>query len=73
MYVLDLWDETELMSHDRLTYCGKVPLNWIDPDEAQRVILAVIKLNATETEDYRGSVLINPGVRWMIAVHKSPC
>jgi len=39
-----------------------LPMDWIDPTEDERVILAVIRLRATETGDnYRGPVIFNPG------------
>lgn len=40
-----------------------VPLDWLDPTEDDRVVLAVARLRATETKagDYKGPVFFNPG------------
>ncbi|KAH8812707.1 TAP-like protein-domain-containing protein, partial [Xylogone sp. PMI_703] len=38
-----------------------VPLDWLDPSDDARVVLAVIKLPATDLEDYKGPVFTNPG------------
>lgn len=38
-----------------------VPIDWIDPTEDDRVVLAVIRLPAVNREDYRGPVIFNPG------------
>ncbi|KAI0542796.1 hypothetical protein GGR58DRAFT_171322 [Xylaria digitata] len=38
-----------------------LPMDWLDPSDEERVALAVIRLRATETEDYRGPVIFNPG------------
>lgn len=38
-----------------------LPLDWLDPSEDERVIIAVARLRATETDDYRGPVFFNPG------------
>lgn len=38
-----------------------VPLNWLEPSDAQRAIIAVIRLRATDTADYRGAMIFNPG------------
>lgn len=39
-----------------------MPLDWLEPTEEQRVVLAVIRLEAKNKDDYRGPVFINPGV-----------
>ncbi|RDW82867.1 hypothetical protein BP6252_03979 [Coleophoma cylindrospora] len=38
-----------------------VPLDWLDPSEEKRVVLAVIRLEAKNKLDYKGPVFINPG------------
>lgn len=38
-----------------------VPVNWQQPREDDRVILAIARLRATNTTDYRGPVFFNPG------------
>ncbi|KAI1398387.1 alpha/beta-hydrolase [Hypoxylon fuscum] len=40
-----------------------VPMDWLDPsdDAHERVALAVIRLGATETDDYKGPIFFNPG------------
>lgn len=38
-----------------------LPVDWLDPTEDDRVVIAVARLRATETHDYRGPVFFNPG------------
>lgn len=38
-----------------------VPVDWLDPREDERVVLAIARLRATETADYKGPVFFNPG------------
>ncbi|KAI1343268.1 hypothetical protein F5Y15DRAFT_369532 [Xylariaceae sp. FL0016] len=38
-----------------------VPMDWLDPTDDERVVLAVVRLGATELDDYRGPVFFNPG------------
>ncbi|KAK0120000.1 hypothetical protein ONS95_011418 [Cadophora gregata] len=38
-----------------------VPLDWQDPSDDLRASIAMIKLNATDRKDYKGSLFINPG------------
>ncbi|KAH8663412.1 TAP-like protein-domain-containing protein [Tricladium varicosporioides] len=38
-----------------------VPLDWLEPSEEHRASIAVIRYNATDKTDYKGSVFINPG------------
>lgn len=39
-------------------------MNWADPDgDDRRVILAILRIPATDLEDYKGPVFLNPGVR----------
>ncbi|KAK4167179.1 Alpha/Beta hydrolase protein [Cladorrhinum sp. PSN259] len=38
-----------------------VPMDWQDPSEENRVVLAIIRLGATNLTDYRGPVFFNPG------------
>lgn len=40
----------------------KVPLDWLDPSDELRASIAVIRLNATDMENYKGPVFINPGM-----------
>ncbi|CAG8950556.1 hypothetical protein HYFRA_00002764 [Hymenoscyphus fraxineus] len=43
--------------------CAKldVPLDWLDPSDAYRASIAVIRFNATNKKNYKGSLFINPG------------
>ncbi|KFY31230.1 hypothetical protein V493_01285 [Pseudogymnoascus sp. VKM F-4281 (FW-2241)] len=43
--------------------CAKldVPLDWLDPSDDARAIIAIIRLRATDLDDYRGPVFFNPG------------
>lgn len=38
-----------------------VPVDWLEPSEDDRVILAIARLRATSTTDYKGPVFFNPG------------
>ncbi|KAI0105366.1 alpha/beta-hydrolase [Hypoxylon sp. NC0597] len=40
-----------------------LPMDWLEPsdDPHERVILAVIRLRATELDDYKGPIFFNPG------------
>ncbi|KAL8339750.1 hypothetical protein RB601_006051 [Gaeumannomyces tritici] len=38
-----------------------VPMDWLDPSNNSRVVLAVMRLRATNMTDYRGPVFFNPG------------
>lgn len=40
-----------------------VPMDWLSPsdDAHERVVLAVIRLRATELDDYKGPIFFNPG------------
>jgi pimeloyl-ACP methyl ester carboxylesterase len=38
-----------------------VPMDWLDPTDDQRVVLAVVRLPAANRTDYRGPVFFNPG------------
>lgn len=38
-----------------------VPLDWLDPSDDARAIIAVIRLPASDKNDYRGPVFTNPG------------
>ncbi|KAK8093672.1 hypothetical protein PG997_000357 [Apiospora hydei] len=38
-----------------------VPLDWQDPSEKERVVLAVIRSKAKTQKDYKGPVFLNPG------------
>ena len=43
--------------------CAKldVPLDWLDPSDDARAIIAIIRLRATDLDDYRGPAIFNPG------------
>lgn len=53
------WESCYDEGHD----CARldVPMDWIDPTDAQRVVLAVIRIRATDKSDYKGPVFFNPG------------
>lgn len=36
-------------------------MDWLDPSDDLRVVLAVIRLRATDTDNYRGPIFFNPG------------
>lgn len=38
-----------------------VPMDWLDPSDYKRVILAVSKIKATDTDNYKGAAFFNPG------------
>ncbi|KAL1878107.1 hypothetical protein VTK73DRAFT_8068 [Phialemonium thermophilum] len=38
-----------------------VPMDWQDPTDDERVVLAIIRLRAKNRTDYRGPVIFNPG------------
>lgn len=38
-----------------------VPVDWLDPQEDDRVVLAIARLRATDATDYKGPVIFNPG------------
>jgi hypothetical protein len=37
-------------------------MDWQDPSDELRVVLAVVRKPATNTTDYRGPIIVNPGV-----------
>jgi len=37
-------------------------MHYDDPSSNETVILAIVRLNATNRENYQGSILYNPGV-----------
>jgi hypothetical protein len=49
--------------YDDIYDCARLdlPMDWLDPTDDERVVLAVIRLRATERDDYRGPVIFNPG------------
>ncbi|KFY37283.1 hypothetical protein V494_04825 [Pseudogymnoascus sp. VKM F-4513 (FW-928)] len=65
----DSWDE--IVPSRNITWrkcfgdfdCAKldVPLDWLDPSDSTRAIIAIIRLRATDVDDYRGPVFFNPG------------
>ncbi|KZL64421.1 alpha/beta hydrolase fold family protein [Colletotrichum tofieldiae] len=38
-----------------------VPMDWQQPSDDRRVVLAITRIRATDTSDYRGPVIFNPG------------
>ncbi|KAK8134814.1 alpha/beta-hydrolase [Apiospora sp. TS-2023a] len=40
---------------------SKVPLDWQEPSDEERVVLAVIRSKAKTQQDYKGPVFVNPG------------
>lgn len=44
----------------------QVPLNWLEPTDDDRVVLAVIRAPAKNRKDYRGPVFVNPGVSYLV-------
>ncbi|RYP41271.1 hypothetical protein DL767_001125 [Monosporascus sp. MG133] len=38
-----------------------VPIDWLEPSDHEKVTLAVMRLKATDTSDYKGPVFFNPG------------
>ncbi|KAI1744717.1 hypothetical protein F4680DRAFT_233836 [Xylaria scruposa] len=38
-----------------------LPMDWLKPYNDERVTIAIIRLRATEVDDYRGPVIFNPG------------
>lgn len=38
-----------------------LPVDWLDPTDDDRVIIAIARLRATQKDDYRGPVFFNPG------------
>lgn len=49
-----------------------VPLDWLNPSDGRKVVLAVVRKNATDHTNYLGPVFVNPGgpggsgVEWVI-------
>lgn len=39
-----------------------MPLDWIEPLDEDRVVLAIIRAPAKSRKDYRGPIFVNPGV-----------
>ncbi|APA12989.1 hypothetical protein sscle_10g077590 [Sclerotinia sclerotiorum 1980 UF-70] len=39
----------------------EVPLDWLEPTNTSKVVLAVLRRNATASVDYKGPLFINPG------------
>ncbi|KUI59633.1 hypothetical protein VP1G_06887 [Cytospora mali] len=39
----------------------EVPMDWLEPENDQKVVIAIARLPATETNDYKGPVFFNPG------------
>ncbi|KAK4231079.1 TAP-like protein-domain-containing protein [Podospora fimiseda] len=53
------WHPCYSTQHD----CARldVPMDWQDPSDDKRVVLAIIRLRASNLSDYRGPVFFNPG------------
>ncbi|KAF7925507.1 uncharacterized protein EAE98_006732 [Botrytis deweyae] len=39
----------------------EVPLDWLEPTNSSKVVLAVLRKNATSKVDYKGPLFVNPG------------
>lgn len=39
----------------------EVPMDWLEPENGQLVVIAIARLPATQTKDYKGPVFFNPG------------
>lgn len=61
------WQPCDDGAHD----CARfdVPMDWQDPSEERRVVLAVMRRRATDTTDYRGPVFFNPGGPGASGIH----
>lgn len=54
--------------------CGRlsIPLDWLNPSDGRKVVLAVVRKNATDLNNYLGPLFVNPGgpggsgVEWVI-------
>ncbi|KAH7346432.1 hypothetical protein BKA65DRAFT_551338 [Rhexocercosporidium sp. MPI-PUGE-AT-0058] len=56
------WDALSDISHESGAFQWmNVPLDWQDPSDDLRASIAMIRLNATDRKDYKGSLFINPG------------
>lgn len=44
-------------------------MNWADPEGPGRVTLAVMRIPAKNTTDYKGPLFYNPGVSWKRSRH----
>lgn len=51
-----------LYGYSLTAFNEQLPVDWLQPSSDKRVALAVIRLRATETDDYRGPVFVNPGM-----------
>lgn len=62
---LDIVPSRELVWHQCFKDydCARldVPLDWLNPSDDARAIIAVIRLPASDKSDYRGPVFTNPG------------
>lgn len=38
-----------------------MPLDWLEPTNSSKAVLAVLRKNATSMVDYKGPLFINPG------------
>ncbi|TDZ20950.1 putative hydrolase [Colletotrichum orbiculare MAFF 240422] len=38
-----------------------LPMDWLDPSDDKRVVLAIARIRATDRQDYKGPVIFNPG------------
>ncbi|KAI8306378.1 putative hydrolase [Colletotrichum sp. SAR11_240] len=61
--VLDLMSVLEFPSRedDGANWTRKLPMNWLEPSDDRRVVVAVSRIRATDKSNYKGPVFFNPG------------
>ncbi|KAI8190027.1 hypothetical protein K4K54_012610 [Colletotrichum sp. SAR 10_86] len=61
--VLDLMSVLESPSRedDGANWIRKLPMNWLEPSDDRRVVVAVSRIRATDKSNYKGPVFFNPG------------
>ncbi|TGO86804.1 hypothetical protein BPOR_0275g00070 [Botrytis porri] len=59
-YGKDISYEDTVLSEDSWSW-EAVPLDWLEPTNSSKVILAVLRKNATSKVDYKGPLFVNPG------------
>lgn len=62
--VLDLMSVLKFPSRedDGANWLRKLPMNWLEPSDDRRVVVAVSRIRATDKSNYKGPVFFNPGV-----------
>lgn len=43
-------------------------MDWQEPSDDHRVVLAITRIRATDKSDYRGPVIFNPGVSKLVTI-----